>query len=229
MEAYKEEFIRFMVDSGVLKFGDFVTKSGRNTPFFINTGFYRTGRQLQKLGEYYARAIHDAFGDDFDVLFGPAYKGIPLSVSTVMAYYSLYGKEIRYACNRKEIKDHGDKGILLGGPIGDGDRIVIVEDVTTAGTSIRETMPIIRERGKVKVLGLCVSVDREERGQGERSALSEIEEEYGFKAASIVGIGETVQFLKENPIDGKILIDGELDKKIEEYFEKYGAGGKKHG
>ena len=223
MEAYKEEFTEFMLDCGVLKFGDFVTKSGRNTPFFINTGFYRTGVQLRKLGEYYARAIHDAFGDDFDVLFGPAYKGIPLAVSTVMAFSSLYGKEIRYASNRKEIKDHGDKGILLGGPIEDNDRIVIIEDVTTAGTSIRETLPIIESRGKVTVKGLCVSVDREEKGEGEKKALTEIGEKYGFKTASIVGIREVINYLKEHPVKGQYLIDAGLETRIEDYFRKYGA------
>src|SRR5699024_7999295 len=138
MEQYKKEFIEFMIDCEVLKFGDFVTKSGRNTPFFVNTGFYRTGAQLRKLGEYYAKAIHAKFGTDFDVLFGPAYKGIPLTVATSMALSEMYGADIRYCSNRKEVKDHGDKGILLGSPIKDGDRVVIIEDVTTAGTSIQE-------------------------------------------------------------------------------------------
>ena len=139
MEKYKQEFIEFMVDCGVLKFGDFVTKSGRKTPFFVNTGFYRTGAQLRKLGEYYAKAINDTFGTDFDVLFGPAYKGIPLTVATSMAISEHFGADIKYCSNRKEVKDHGDKGILLGSPIADGDKVVIIEDVTTAGTSIEET------------------------------------------------------------------------------------------
>ena len=143
MENYKKEFIEFMVDCQVLKFGDFVTKSGRNTPFFVNTGFYRTGAQLRKLGQYYAEAINKTFGFDFDVLFGPAYKGIPLSVAATIAISEKYGKDIRYCSNRKEVKDHGDKGILLGSPINDGDKVVIIEDVTTAGTSIEETLPII--------------------------------------------------------------------------------------
>ena len=144
MEQYKEEFIEFMVDCQVLKFGAFVTKSGRNTPFFVNTGFYRTGEQLRRLGGYYAKAIASKYGTDFDVLFGPAYKGIPLTVATSMELSAQYGADIRYCSNRKEVKDHGDKGILLGSPIGDGDRIVIIEDVTTAGTSIGETMPILK-------------------------------------------------------------------------------------
>ena len=147
MEQYKEQFIEFMIDCNVLKFGDFVTKSGRKTPFFVNTGFYRTGSQLARLGEYYAEAIKDKFGFDFDVLFGPAYKGIPLSVATTMAIANKYDADIRYCSNRKEIKDHGDKGILLGSPINDGDKVVIIEDVTTAGTSIQETLPIVKAQG----------------------------------------------------------------------------------
>ena len=167
MEQYKKEFIEFMIDCNVLKFGDFVTKSGRKTPFFVNTGFYRTGSQLKRLGEYYAQAIHDHFGFDFDVLFGPAYKGIPLSVAATIAISEKYDKDIRYCSNRKEVKDHGDKGILLGSPIQDGDKVIIIEDVTTAGTSIQETLPIIKAQGDVEVGGLVVSVDRMERGQGE--------------------------------------------------------------
>ena len=160
MEAYKKEFIEFMVDCQVLKFGDFVTKSGRKTPFFVNTGFYRTGAQLRRLGQYYAEAVNNKFGLDFDVLFGPAYKGIPLSVAATIAISEKYGQDIRYCSNRKEVKDHGDKGILLGSPINDGDRVVIIEDVTTAGTSIEETLPIIKAQGDVNPIGLVVSVDR---------------------------------------------------------------------
>ena len=142
MEQYKQEFIEFMVDSNVLKFGDFTLKSGRKSPFFMNAGAYVTGTQLRKLGEYYAKAIHDNYGLDFDVLFGPAYKGIPLSVATAMAISELYGKDVKYCSNRKEVKDHGDTGILLGSPIKDGDRVVVIEDVTTSGKSIEETCPI---------------------------------------------------------------------------------------
>lgn len=150
MENYKQEFIDFMVESSVLKFGDFTLKSGRKSPFFMNAGSYVTGTQLRKLGEYYAKAIHDNFGLDFDVLFGPAYKGIPLSVATTMAISELYGKDIRYCSNRKEVKDHGDTGILLGSPIKDGDKVVIIEDVTTSGKSIEETFPIIKAQGDVE-------------------------------------------------------------------------------
>ncbi|MBE5970349.1 MAG: orotate phosphoribosyltransferase [Lachnospiraceae bacterium] len=223
MERYKEEFIEFMVDCQVLKFGDFVTKSGRQTPFFINTGFYRSGAQLSKLGKYYAKAIENTFGFDFDILFGPAYKGIPLSVATTMAIANEYGKDIKYCSNRKEVKDHGDVGILLGSPMVDKDKVVIIEDVTTAGTSISETLPIIKAQGDVDVLGLVVSVDRMERGSGEKSALDEIKEKYGFKVTSIVTMEEVVEHLYNKEYKGKIIIDDEIKGRIDSYYEKYGA------
>ncbi|MBQ9885674.1 MAG: orotate phosphoribosyltransferase [Lachnospiraceae bacterium] len=223
MEQYKQEFIEFMVDCNVLKFGDFVTKSGRKTPFFINTGFYRTGAQLSRLGQYYAKAINDKFGMDFDVLFGPAYKGIPLTVAATIAISSEYGRDIKYCSNRKEIKDHGDKGILLGSPIADGDRVIIIEDVTTAGTSIGETLPIIKAQGDVDVMGLVVSVDRMERGQGTKSALCEIEERYGLKTTAIVTMAEVVEHLYNRPYKGKVIIDDELKAAIDAYYEQYGA------
>lgn len=223
MEQYKREFIEFMIDCEVLKFGDFVTKSGRNTPFFVNTGFYRTGAQLRKLGEYYAKAIESKFGFDFDVLFGPAYKGIPLTVATTMAIIQFYDKDIKYCSNRKEVKDHGDKGILLGSPIADGDKVVIIEDVTTAGTSIQETLPIINAQGDVTVAGLVVSVDRMERGQGEKSALAEIEEKYGLKTTAIVTMAEVVEHLYNKPYKGKIIIDDTLKAAIDTYYKQYGV------
>jgi orotate phosphoribosyltransferase len=223
METYKKEFIEFMIDCEVLKFGDFVTKSGRKTPFFVNTGFYRTGAQLKKLGEYYAKAICDKFGTDFDVLFGPAYKGIPLSVTTTVAISDLYGADIRYCSNRKEVKDHGDTGILLGSPISDGDKIVIIEDVTTAGTSINETLPILKAQGDVEVKGLVVSVDRMERGQGEKSALQEIREKYGMETTAIVTMAEVVEHLYNRPYKGTVIIDDALKASIDAYYEKYGA------
>lgn len=223
MEQYKKEFIEFMIDCEVLKFGDFVTKSGRKTPFFVNTGFYRTGAQLRKLGEYYAKAIQAKFGTDFDVLFGPAYKGIPLTVATSMALSEMYGADIRYCSNRKEVKDHGDKGILLGSPIQDGDRVVIIEDVTTAGTSIQETLPIIQAQGEVNVLGLVVSVDRMERGQGTKSALAEIQENYGLQTTAIVTMAEVIEHLYNKEYKGKVIIDNTLMEAIDAYYKKYGA------
>ena len=223
MESYKKEFIEFMIDSQVLKFGEFTLKSGRKSPFFMNAGGYVTGAQLERLGEYYARAIHDNYGLDFDVLFGPAYKGIPLSVATTMAISRLYGKEIRYCSNRKEVKDHGDKGILLGSPMGDGDRVVIIEDVTTAGTSIQETLPIIKAQGDVHPMGLVVSVDRMERGQGTKSALQEIQENYGLRTAAIVTMAEVVEHLYNRPYKGTVIIDDGLKAAIDAYYLQYGT------
>lgn len=224
MEAYKQEFIEFMVDSHVLKFGEFTLKSGRKSPFFMNAGAYVTGAQLEKLGEYYAKAIHDNYGTDFDVLFGPAYKGIPLSVATTIAFSRLYGKEIRYCSNRKEIKDHGDTGILLGSKIKDGDRVVIIEDVTTSGKSIAETFPIIQAQGDVEIIGLMVSLNRMERGlETTKSALDEIQEKYGFPARAIVSMAEVTECLYNKPVNGKVIIDDTIKAAIDAYYEQYGA------
>lgn len=223
MESYKKEFIEFMVESQVLSFGEFTLKSGRKSPFFMNAGAYVTGAQLRKLGQYYARAIHDHYGDDFDVLFGPAYKGIPLSVATTMAFSELYGKEIRYCANRKEVKDHGDTGILLGSRLQDGDKVVMIEDVTTSGKSIEETVPIIQAQAEVSIKGLMVSLNRCERGKGEKSALEEIKELYGFEANAIVSMKEVVDYLYNKPCQGRILIDDTMKQAIDEYYIKYGA------
>ena len=223
MEDYKKEFIAFMVDSGVLKFGDFTLKSGRKSPFFMNAGAYVTGTQLRRLGEYYAKAIHAHFGDDFDVLFGPAYKGIPLSVATAIAYSSLYGKEIRYCSNRKEVKDHGDAGILLGSPIKDGDRVMIIEDVTTSGKSIEETFPIIKAQGNVEIKGLIVSLNRMERGKGTKSALEEIKELYGFPTAAIVSMADVTEHLYNRECGGRVVIDDAIKAALDAYYEQYGA------
>lgn len=224
MEQYKKEFIEFMIDCNVLKFGDFVTKSGRNTPFFVNTGFYRTGAQLKRLGEYYAKAIADKFGLDFDVLFGPAYKGIPLTVAATIAISEQYNTDIRYCSNRKEVKDHGDTGILLGSPIMDNDKVIIIEDVTTAGTSIQETLPIVKAQGKgIDVLGLVVSVDRMERGQGTKSALEEIHDTYGLETTAIVTMADVVEHLHNKPYNGKVIIDDTLKSAIDAYYDQYGV------
>ena len=223
MEQYKQEFIEFMVESDVLKFGEFTLKSGRKSPFFMNAGAYVTGSQLRRLGEYYAKAIHEHYGDDFDVLFGPAYKGIPLSVATTMAYSELYGKDIRYCSNRKEVKDHGDTGILLGSKIQDGDKVVIIEDVTTSGKSIEETFPIIRAQGKVEIVGLMVSLNRMERGKGDKSALEEIKETYGFDANAIVSMADVVEHLHNRPCQGKIVIDDTLKTAIDQYYQESGV------
>ncbi len=224
MEAYKQEFIEFMVESEVLKFGDFTLKSGRKSPFFMNAGAYVTGSQLSRLGEYYAKAIHDHYGTDFDVLFGPAYKGIPLSVATTIAFSRLYGKEIRYCSNRKEVKDHGDTGILLGSKIKDGDRVVIIEDVTTSGKSIQETFPIIQAQGDVTILGLMVSLNRMEKGlETDKCALDEIQEKYGFPANAIVSMADVVECLYNRPCQGRLIIDDKMKEAIDKYYEQYGA------
>lgn len=223
MENYKKEFIEFMVDCQVLKFGEFVLKSGRKSPFFMNAGGYVTGAQLAKLGEYYAKAIHEHYGDDFDVLFGPAYKGIPLSVAATIAYSKLYGKEIRYCSNRKEAKDHGDTGILLGSKLKDGDRVVIIEDVTTSGKSMEETVPIIRAQADIEIKGLMVSLNRMERGKGEKSALEEIKELYGFDANAIVTMADVVEYLYNKPYKGNIYINEEMKAAIDNYYAQYGA------
>lgn len=223
MEAYKKEFIDFMVESKVLKFGEFTLKSGRKSPFFMNAGGYVTGSQLRKLGEYYAKAIHDHYGLDFDVLFGPAYKGIPLAVATTMAISELYGVDIKYCSNRKEEKDHGDTGILLGTKLSDGDRVVIIEDVTTSGKSIEETFPILKAQADVEIKGLIVSLNRMERGKGDQSALDEIKTNYGFDANAIVSMADVVEHLYNQEVDGAVLIDDTLKQAIDAYYEEYGV------
>lgn len=223
MERYKQEFIEFMVESDVLKFGEFTLKSGRKSPFFMNAGAYVTGAQLRRLGEYYAKAIHDTYGLEFDVLFGPAYKGIPLSVSTTMAISELYGKDIRYCSNRKEVKDHGDTGILLGSKLKDGDRVVIIEDVTTSGKSIEETFPIIKAQADVKVVGLMVSLNRMEVGKGgKKCALDEIRDLYGFETSAIVTMDEVTEYLYNRECSGKVVIDDTLKAAIDAYYKEYG-------
>ena len=225
MEQYKSEFIQFMVDSKVLKFGEFTLKSGRKSPFFMNAGGYVTGSQLKKLGEYYAKAIHDKYGDDFDVLFGPAYKGIPLAVVTAMAYSELFGKEVRYCSDRKEEKDHGaDKGSFLGSKLQDGDRVIMIEDVTTSGKSMEETVPKVKGAADVTIVGLMVSLNRMEVGKGgEKCALDEVKDLYGFETAAIVNMNEVVECLYNKEVNGEVLIDDTLKAAIDAYYEQYGA------
>ena len=225
MEQYKQEFIEFMVESDVLKFGDFTLKSGRKSPFFMNAGAYVTGAQLKKLGEYYAKAIYDKYGLDFDVLFGPAYKGIPLAVVTAIAFSELYGKEVRYCCARKEEKDHGaDKGSFLGSKLKDGDRVVMIEDVTTSGKSMEETVPKVKGAADVEIVGLMVSLNRMEVGKGgEKCALDEVKDLYGFETNAIVSMDEVVECLYNTECNGKIVIDDTLKAAIDAYYEQYGA------
>ena len=217
MEAYKQEFIDFMLESKVLKFGDFTLKSGRKSPFFMNAGGYVTGQQLMKLGEYYAKAIVDTYGTDFDVLFGPAYKGIPLAVVTAIAMHTLYGKEVRYCSDRKEAKDHGaDKGGFLGSKLQDGDRVIMIEDVTTSGKSMEETVPKVRSAANVEIVGLKVSLNRNEKGKGNKTALKEVSELYGFPTAAIVSMPEVIAYLGDQ-------LDPELKARIDAYYQEYGA------
>ena len=225
MEDYKRDFIHFMVQSDVLKFGDFTLKSGRKSPFFMNAGAYVTGAQLHQLGRYYAQAIHEAFGLDFDVVFGPAYKGIPLSVVTCIALDELYGKEARYCSDRKEAKDHGaDKGQLLGAELHDGDRVVSVEDVTTSGKSIDETYPKLKATADVEVVGLMVSLNRQEVGKGgQKAAIDEIQDKYGFPTSAIVTMSEVTEALHNHEVDGKLVIDDKLKSAIDAYYEQYGV------
>ena len=223
MEAYKQEFIKFMVESDVLKFGSFTLKSGRQSPFFMNAGAYVTGYQLKKLGEYYAQAIHDNFGDDFDVLFGPAYKGIPLAVVTAIAYHELYGKEVKYCCDRKEAKDHGEGGSMVGYKPKDGDRIAIVEDVVTAGTAVRESIEFFKSVADVKIVALFVSVDRMEKGTGEQTTLNELREQYGIRVFPIVTVRQVIDTLHNKAVDGRVLIDDTMRGRMEDYLKQYGG------
>lgn len=223
MEPYKEQFIEFMVRSNVLTFGDFTTKSGRQTPFFINTGNYATGGQLARLGRFYAEALQQAFPERVDVLFGPAYKGIPLVTATAMTLSSSFDRPVAFCFNRKEVKDHGEGGSLIGHRLRDNETVVIIEDVTTAGTSIRESIPMLRKAAPVKVIGLIISVDRMERGTTPKSALAQLREEFDIRTVAIVNLIEIMEYLHNRPVDGKIVLDDELYEKIAEYRRTYGA------
>ena len=219
--SYKKEFIEFMVRSGVLTFGDFITKSGRKTPYFVNTGNYKTGYQASKLGEFYAKCIKENIKEDIDALFGPAYKGIPLSVATSIALANQFNEDINYCFNRKEAKDHGEGGSMVGYKLKDGDNVLIVEDVITAGTAIRECFPILQAAAKVNISGLIISVDRMERGQQNKTAIQEIEETFGIKTYPIVTVREIIDTLHNVPVDGKIVIDDEMKTRMEAYLEEY--------
>jgi len=223
MGEYKREFIEFMVRCGVLTFGQFTTKSGRQTPYFINTGMYKTGVQMRCLANFYAESISQTLGQQFDVLFGPAYKGIPLAVATSMALSKRTGRDVAFCFNRKETKDHGEGGALVGYKLSDGDRVLIIEDVTTAGTSIRETVPLLQSAAQVQLAGLVVSVDRLERGTGEVNALAEIGRQYNMPAFAIVTIDEIVAHLKGRELDGKVVLDDKVYGDITAYRKAYGG------
>ena len=221
--TYQEEFITFMVRSGVLTFGDFTTKSGRKTPYFINTGNYKTGGQASKLGDYYAACIQENLPGEVTCLFGPAYKGIPLAVAAASSLYRNYGRDLPYCFNRKEAKDHGEGGSMVGYQPQDGDRVVIVEDVVTAGTAVRETIELFSHVAKVELCALIVSVDRMERGTGSKTTLDELREEHGIAVYPIVTVREVIAFLHNNPVDGKVYIDDDMKERMEAYLAEYGA------
>ena len=219
--SYKEDFVKFMVRSGVLLFGDFTTKSGRKTPYFVNTGNYKTGAQAAKLGEYYARNIQEHVEGRIDALFGPAYKGIPLAVAAGISMNNLFDRDINYCFNRKEVKDHGEGGSMVGYKLKDGDRVLIVEDVITAGTAIRETLPVLKAAADIEIAGMVISVDRMERGKGEKTAIQEVYEEFGIVTYPIVTVREIIDILHNNPVDGRVYIDDEMKAKMEAYMEQY--------
>jgi len=214
MQQYKRDFIDFMMEVGVLTFGDFTTKSGRKTPYFVNTGLYRTGSQLKRLGQFYAEAIADELGNDFDVIFGPAYKGIPLVAATSAALDSR-GHDCAFCFNRKEAKNHGEGGLLVGHKLADGDRVLIIEDVTTAGTSIRDTVPVLKSAADITLAGLIVSVDRSERGPtGDGTAMQEVGKAFDMPTFAIVTVHEIMQHVD---------LSTEHRQRMESYLAEYGA------
>ena len=216
LEQSKKEFIEFMMSADVLRFGDFVTKSGRNTPYFVNTGNYRTGKQIATLAKFYAALIKNECGDDFDCMFGPAYKGIPLAAAAAAALYNEHGIDKPYFFNRKEEKDHGEGGSLVGYKPQDGDRVIIIEDVITAGTAIRETVPILTAAADVKIPHMFISVDRCEVGQTPgKTAVMEVMEDFGINVHAIVTIRDIHEYLKQSGEYASVL------KNMESYMEKY--------
>lgn len=219
--SYKKEFIKFMVQAGVLTFGDFTTKSGRKTPYFVNTGNYKTGYQAGKLGEFYASCIEANIKENVVALFGPAYKGIPLSVATAIALANQFDKDVNYCFNRKEVKDHGEGGSMVGYKLQDGDKILVIEDVITAGTAIRECLPVLKAAAHVEIAGLIISVDRMERGQGNKTAIQEIRDEFGIETYPIVNVREIIDTLHNTLVDGKIYIDDAMKAKMEDYLKEY--------
>ena len=221
--GYKQNFIHFMVRSGVLTFGDFITKSGRRTPYFINTGNYRTGAQAARLGDYYAACVQEHMPEGIDCLFGPAYKGIPLAVTTAASLYRSYGRDLPYCFNRKEVKDHGEGGSMVGYKPQDGDRVAIIEDVVTAGTAVRESIQLFRSVADVRIAALFVSADRMERGTRDCTTLDELREDYGIQVFPIVTIRDIMDTLHNAPVDGTVYIDDAMLERMEAYLQEYGA------
>jgi orotate phosphoribosyltransferase len=214
--SYKKEFIKFMCEAGVLTFGDFTLKSGRKAPYFINTGNYKTGEHIAKLGEFYAECIKEN-NIKADVFFGPAYKGIPLAVAAASSLYAKYGENVSYCFNRKEAKDHGEGGVIVGHKLADGDKVAVIEDVITAGTAIRETLPILKAAANVDVTAVIISVDRMEKGKGEKSAVQEVYDEFGIKVYPIVTVCDIIEAIEDGTIDGAQYLDA-----MKEYRKTYG-------
>jgi len=223
IQQYQADFIEFMIQAGVLTFGDFVTKSGRNTPYFINTGKYRTGEQLTQLGRFYAAALIENLGKNFDNLYGPAYKGIPLAVTAGIALQQSHNHNVSITYNRKEAKDHGEKGTLIGHQYSGSEKVVIIEDVVTAGTSVRESMEILTANHSPKVAAVIVSVDRMERGQGQLTATQEIKNQFGMPVFSITTVREIITYLHNRPVAGRILLDDVRKAQMESYLAAYGV------
>ena len=223
MESHKRELIEFLVRCEVLRFGDFTAKSGRKTPYFVDAGRIGSGAQISALARFYARGILEQLQVEHDVLFGPAYKGIPLVVATAMALHDQHGRDVAFCFNRKEAKDHGEGGVLVGHRLRDGDRVVVVEDVTTAGTSVRETLPLLQRAARVQPVGLIIAVDRMERGTGQQGTLRELAETYGLRTCALVTIEEIMAHLHNRAIDGRVVLDDALHARMVEYRQQYGA------
>jgi len=223
LESYKQRFINFLVGAEVLTFGDFVTKSGRQTPYFVNTGRYRSGSQLAQLGQFYAQALTDKLGTRFDNLYGPAYKGISLAVTTGIALSVGHDHDVSISYNRKEFKDHGEKGVLIGHQYEGSEKVVIIEDVITAGTSIRESMSILKKNGDPDVTAVIVSVDRMEKGQSSLSAIQEVREEFGLEVFAIVTVKEVISYLHNRSVQGQVYINDDTKKRMESYLREYGV------
>ena len=223
MEKYKEEFIELMLEAGVLLFGDFTAKSGRKTPYFINTGNFKTGKHMARLSAYYAQCYAENIGEETTVLFGPAYKGIPLAAAVSVALARDYDVDTKISFNRKEAKDHGEGGAIVGYTPQAGDRVVVVEDVITAGTAMRESMALLQQFEGAKVTDLLIAADRMERGQGTLSAVAEVAQEYGIKVHPVVNIKEILAYLHNREVNGRVYIDDAMKAKIEEYLQMYGA------
>ena len=223
MKDYKKEFIEFLLDMKSLKFGEFTLMSGRLSPYFLNTGMLYTGESVNKLGKFYASAIKDNIAQDFNVIFGPAYKGIPLVIATVNSLFSDFNINVSYSFNRKEAKDHGDMGLIVGKPLGADDKVILVDDVITAGTAVKESMEILRNNGNPSLIAVIVSVDRMEKGTGEKSAIGELRDSTGIEFFPIVNILDIMEFLKDETNCLKYNIDKNMLGKMEDYRSKYGV------